>query len=40
MKNKKWGFQNLLVASVKMPIWIPKNAEITNEVIMSIFNAQ
>ena len=48
MKNKIWCFQNLLVASdvinlkiifVKMPIWKQKKAEITNEVIMGIFNA-
>ena len=47
MKNKKLSFQNMQVASdvinlkiisVKMPIWIPKKAEITNYGIMRIFN--
>ena len=49
MKNKKWSFQNLQVASGcnKFEDYICKNAnlntkndEITNEVIMCIFNAQ
>ena len=49
MKNKKLSFQNLQVASdvinlkiisVKMPIWIQKNAEITNEVIMCIIDVR
>ena len=47
MKNKKLSFQNMQVASdvinlkiisVKMPIWKPKNAKITNYGIMRIFN--
>ena len=48
MKNKKWSFQNLQVASdvinlkiitVKNANLNTKNAEINNEVIISIFNA-
>ena len=49
IKNKKWSFQNLQVASDvnKFEDYISKNAnlktknaEITNEVIMCIFNAR
>ena len=48
MKNKKWSFQNLQVASDVINLKIiyknanlnTKNAEITNKVIMCIFNAQ
>ena len=47
MKNKKWSFQNLQVASNVTDLKIcknanlnTKNAEITNEVIMCIFNAR
>ena len=49
MINKKWSFQNVQVASdvYKFEDYIckntnlnTKNAEITNEVIMCIFNVQ
>ena len=46
MKNKKWSFQNLQVASdainlkiisVKMALWITKMLFINDELIMCIF---